>query len=481
MNIYRELFVGGRWEAPATDATIEVTSPYTLEPVGRVPEAAAADVDAAIDAARKSFEAGSWRCKTPDERIAVMRRLHELYVGRSEELAELQTTQIGVPISFSKMVNGPAPCAVLGAFLDIAEAVQWEEHRRGVTGADILVRREPVGVVAAIVPWNAPQFTLMGKLAPALLTGCSVVIKPSPETPLDANLLADLTRQAGIPDGVVSVLPAGREVGKYLVSHPGVDKVTFTGSTEAGRHIAAACGRQLKRFSLELGGKSAAIILDDADLDATMAGLQFASLANNGQACIAQTRILAPRSRYDDVVQALGAMMSGLVVGDPFDPATQIGPLISRRQQDRVNGYIHSGEREGARLVVGGPGGVEGQDKGWFVNPTLFADVDNGMRIAREEIFGPVLVVIPYTDDDDAVAIANDSDYGLGGSVWTTDNDRGLGIARRVRTGTFAVNQYVMDFKAPFGGFKASGIGRELGVEGLHAYVEYKSIAPAPA
>ena len=331
------------------------------------------------------------------------------------------------------------------------------------------------------MPWNAPQFTLMAKLAPALISGCSVIVKPSPETPLDSNLVAELTVESGIPEGIVSVLPAGREIGRYLVSHPGVDKVAFTGSTAAGREIAAVCGEQLKRCSLELGGKSAAIVLEDADLAATAAGLQFASLANSGQACVAQTRILAPRSRYDETVDAVATMMSAQVVGDPFDPRTDIGPMISQRQQQRVNGYIALGEREGARVVVGGTGVVTHLDRGWYVQPTLFADVDNAMRIAREEIFGPVLAVIPYDDEDEAVRIANDSDYGLAGSVWTSDVEHGIDIGRRVRTGTFSVNQYWLDFNAPFGGFKASGIGREMGVEGLNAYVEYKSIAPAPA
>lgn len=481
LQVYKELFIGGQWRAPSGPDTIEVISPHTLESIGRVPEAVEADVDAAVAAARAAFESGVWSRKPAEERIAILRRLHELYVSHGDELAELQTQEIGVAITFSKMVNGPAPAAVLGAFIDIAEKIEWEEVRPGVTGLGIVVRREPVGVVAAVVPWNSPQFTLMGKLAPALLAGCSVVIKPSPETPLDANVLADLTRQAGIPEGVISVLPAGREVGQYLVSHSGVDKVSFTGSTEAGRKIAAICGGQLKRCSLELGGKSAAIILDDADLPSTMQGLKFASLANNGQACIAQTRILAPRSRYDEVVDALGEMMSALVVGDPMDPATEVGPLIAQRQQDRVNGYISLGQQEGARLVVGGTEGIAGQQRGWFVQPTLFADVDNQMRIAREEIFGPVLSVIPYTDEDEAVTIANDSEYGLAGSVWTADGNRGIDIGRRVRTGTFGVNQYLMDFNAPFGGYKASGMGREMGVEGLQAYIEYKSITPTPS
>lgn len=481
LHVFKELFVGGRWTLPSTSDTIEVISPHNLESIGRVPAAAEADVDAAVAAARSSFESAAWSGMPVQERLAILRRLYELYEARVEEFAELQTGQMGAPITFSRTVTAASPVYTLGRFLQIAEQVPWEEMRPGVAGQDVIVRREPVGVVAAIVPWNAQQFTLMVKLAPALIAGCSIIVKASPETPLDANLLADLIHESGIPDGVVSILPADRDVSQYLVSHPGVDKVAFTGSTAAGRKIAAICGEQLKRVSLELGGKSAAVILDDADLESTVAALKLASLANNGQACVAQTRILAPRARYGDVVDAIADMMSSLVIGDPFDPTTEIGPLVTRRQQDRVNGYIRTGQDEGARLVVGGAEGVSGQDRGWYVQPTLFADVDNGMRIAREEIFGPVLTVIPYDDDGHAVAIANDSEYGLSGSVWTADGERGLDIGRRIRTGTFSVNAAMMDLNAPFGGFKASGMGRELGIEGLHSYVEYKSIVPSPS
>ncbi len=370
---------------------------------------------------------------------------------------------------------------MLNTFIGLASAYPWEETRTGMLGTDIIVRSEPVGVVAGVVPWNVPQFVTMSKLAPALLAGCTIVMKPAPETPLDAILMAELLSEAGIPKGVVSIVPAGREVGEHLVRHPGVDKVAFTGSTAAGRRIASICGEQLKRVSLELGGKSAAIILDDADLEQTMNGLRFASLMNNGQACVAQTRVLASRARYDEVVDALSGMVSSMTVGDPGDPATEIGPLVAKRQQERVEKYIALGQEEGARVVVGGSGRPAGFDKGWYVQPTVFANATNDMRIAREEIFGPVLTVIPYDDVKDAVRIANDSEYGLAGSVWTGDAAQGMDIARRVRTGTYGVNQYTMDFVAPFGGYKASGIGREFGKEGLEHYIELKSIVPPGA
>ncbi|MGE2735663.1 aldehyde dehydrogenase [Mycolicibacterium vaccae] len=481
MHDYDKLYIGGQWCAPRGQDVIEVSSPFDLKPVGRVPEAVRDDVDAAVAVARGAFETGSWSRLPASERIAVLERLLDLLTPRTDELADLQTSEMGAPTTFSRAVYGPGPAGVLASTIAIAKSTDWEEIRPGTTGLDIIVRREPVGVVAAIIPWNSPLFTLVGKVAPALAAGCSVIIKPSPETPLDANVFAELATEAGVPAGVISVIPGGRDIGAYLVNHPGVDKVSFTGSTAAGREIASNCGRNLKRFSLELGGKSAAILLDDVDIDIVTAGLKFASLANSGQACIAQTRILAPRSRYDDIVEALGAMMAGLAVGDPFDPSTDVGPMVAKHQQDKVNSYIELGLAEGAQLVTGGLDPFPDLPTGWFVRPTLFSGVNNSMRIAREEIFGPVLVAIPYDSEEDAIRIANDSEYGLAGSVWTSDRERGIEVGRHVRTGTFGVNQYLLDFNAPFGGFKASGVGREMGAEGLSEYIEYKSITPPPA
>jgi len=320
-----------------------------------------------------------------------------------------------------------------------------------------------------------PQILLMAKIVPALLAGCSVVAKPAQESPLDAMILAAIFDELGLPEGVLSVLPGGADIGRHLVAHPSVDKVAFTGSTTVGRTIGAVCGKNLTRVSLELGGKSAAIVLEDADPTRTATGLRFASFMNNGQACAAQTRVLVPHSRYDEVVDALAEVVTSLVVGDPLDPETEIGPLVNARQQDRVQRYIELGRAEGARMVAQGASGPD-DESGCYVPPTLFADVDNGMRIAREEIFGPVLVVIPFDSEEDAIRIANDSPYGLGGSVWTKDRAHGLEIARRVRTGMFGVNTFGPDVSAPFGGFKASGVGREYGSHGIEAYVEIKAV-----
>ncbi|MBA3303118.1 MAG: aldehyde dehydrogenase [Acidimicrobiia bacterium] len=481
MRTYEQLFIGGRWVDPAGDGVIEVISPHSEEPVGRVPEGTTADIDRAVASARRAFDEGDWPRMSPPERAEHIGRFAGIYASRMGDMAEIITEEMGSPITFSQLAQSPTPWIMLTTFLQIGAEYPWEERRpAALMGGEVIVRHEPVGVVGAIVPWNVPQFVTMSKLAPALVAGCTVVLKPSPETPLDALFMAELLEEAGIPEGVVSVIPAGREVGEHLVRHPDVDKIAFTGSTAAGRRIASICGEQLKRVSLELGGKSAAIILDDADLGATVEGLKFASLMNNGQACVAQTRILASRQRYDEVVDAMGTMVGGLNVGDPSDPSTDVGPLVAERQQERVGKYIALGQEEGARLVVGGNGMPEGMTKGWYVQPTVFAGVDNKMRIAQEEIFGPVLAVIPYDDVDDAVRIANDSEYGLAGSVWTGDVDQGLDVARRVRTGTYGINHYGMDFIAPFGGYKSSGLGREFGREGLEHYLELKSILPPP-
>jgi acyl-CoA reductase-like NAD-dependent aldehyde dehydrogenase len=474
MTSYDQLLIGGEWVAPASDRRFEVRSPATLEVVGSVPEGVEADIDAAVAAARRAFDHGPWPTTPPSERAKIIARFTELLAERLEDYKSVISAEMGAPLSTVEMMMYTPAKGALDVFNNLADTFPWEETRHGAFGMT-KVRREPVGVVAAIIPWNVPLFIAVNKVIPALLAGCTVVLKPAPETPIDSLMLGGLLMEAGLPEGVMSVVPADREVSEYLVTHPGVDKVSFTGSTAAGRKVGALATERLKRISLELGGKSAAIVLDDVDLAASAFMIAFSGLMNSGQACVAQTRILAPRSRYDEITEAVVEAAKMFTIGDPSDPATQLGPLVAERQRDRVEGYIEKGKAEGARLVLDGmrPAGL---DKGWYVAPTVFADVDNKMTIAQEEIFGPVLSLLPYDTEEEALAIANDSDFGLAGSVWTADVDHGYEIATKVRTGTYGINWYAFDMGSPFGGYKCSGIGREDGPEGLAAFCELKSI-----
>ncbi|MHC6628492.1 aldehyde dehydrogenase [Streptomyces globosus] len=469
-----QLFIGGEWVDPLGAGTIEVVSPHTEQVIGSVPHASRGDVDRAVAAARRAFDEGPWPRMPLEERIAVVTRIKDAFAVRHEEIARTISSQNGSPYSWSILAQALGPMMVYDAAIQVARAFPFEERRQGALGP-ILVRREPVGVVAAVIPWNVPQFVAAAKLAPALLTGSSVVLKPSPESPLDSCLLAGIAREAGLPEGVLSVLPADREVSEYLVGHPGVDKVSFTGSAAAGRRVMEVAARNLTRVTLELGGKSAAVILPDADLEAAVSGIVPAAWMNNGQACVAQTRVLAPRSRYGEIAEALAAAAGALVVGDPLDPATQVGPLVAERQRRRSLEYIAIGQEEGAKILAGG-GRPAGQERGWYVEPTLFGEVDNAMRIAREEIFGPVVCLIPYGDEAEALRIADDSEFGLSGSVWTADVERGIDFARGVRTGTFNVNTFSLDVLGPFGGYKNSGLGREFGPEGFGEYLEHKMV-----
>jgi acyl-CoA reductase-like NAD-dependent aldehyde dehydrogenase len=472
---YDRFYVGGQWTAPASAARIGVTEAATEEHVGSVPEGTEADIDAAVDAARQAFDdPQGWAAWSPEQRGEVLQRFAAALEARGAETARRVSVQNGMPIWLAHTFEAGFPALLLRYYTGLVTAGQ-EEVRPGLLGKQTLITREPVGVVAAIVPWNVPQAISFLKLAPALAAGNTVVLKPAPETVLDAFLMAEAAVEAGLPAGVLNVVPGGREVGAYLVSHPGVDKVSFTGSTGAGRTIAETCGRLLRPVTLELGGKSAAIVLDDADLAGTLESFFGATLLNNGQICWLSTRVLAPRSRYTEVVDTVTGLARSLTIGNPLEPETKVGPLVSARQRDRVESYIAKGKADGARLTTGG-GRPAGQDRGWFVEPTIFADVDPHATIAQEEIFGPVLAVIPYSDEQEAVAIANDNDYGLGGSVWTADPDRGAAFARKVRSGTIGVNGYVNDPVAPFGGVKASGMGRELGPEGLQPFQLIKTI-----
>ncbi|MFD6534682.1 aldehyde dehydrogenase, partial [Streptomyces sp. NPDC060184] len=438
MRTYDRLFIGGTWAEPSKTDLLDINSPHDQSVVGRAAQAQPADIDRAVAAARNAFDNGPWPRTAPAERIALLRRFDELRATHNDELAALITAENGSASWFTNALQASLTPQFNG-YLKAAEEFDWETALAPSDPSSpvrTVTRREPVGVVAAVIPWNAPTSSAYGKIIPALLTGNTVVLKVSPENSLSMGYLAELLELAGLPEGVISVLPADRETSEYLVSHPDVDKIAFTGSTGAGRAIASIAGRQLKRVSLELGGKSAAVILPDADIDKAVQDLRFASLLNNGEACIALTRVLAPRSRYEEVVAGLKELVESLTVGDPSAPDTFIGPMVRPDQQQRVRSYIRLGIEEGARLVTGGPQIPQGLEKGNYVTPTVFADVDNSMRIAQEEIFGPVLVVIPYDDEDDAVRIANDSEYGLSGGVWSSDEAHALAVARRIRTGT---------------------------------------------
>jgi acyl-CoA reductase-like NAD-dependent aldehyde dehydrogenase len=465
------LFIGGEFRSAS--ATVPVIEAATGEPLGEGPNATTADIDDAV-AAANSAEANAWRHASPAERAEVLQAYAAALKRRGQAAAELVSRENGMPIALSRGVNGAFPAALVGYYAQLIAEWNPEEIRPSMIGHTI-VRKEPVGVVGAIIPWNYPQALAAMKIAPALAAGCPVVLKPSPETSLDASVFGEAAIEAGLPRGVLNVVPGDADAGAYLVAHPGVDKVAFTGSTAAGRLIGQTCGRLLRPVTLELGGKSAAIICDDADIDATMKGLRTQAFINNGQTCYLSSRILAPRSRYEEVVAALAALADGLTVGDPLDNSTEIGPLVSAKQRERVLGYIELGKSSGAKLVAGGEIPPD-RPRGWFVEPTVFADVDNTDRIAQEEIFGPVLAVIPYEADSDAIEIANASEFGLAGTVWSADDERATNIAREIRTGTIGVNDYQLDMRSPFGGVKASGLGRELGPEALDGYRVVKSI-----
>jgi aldehyde dehydrogenase (NAD+) len=474
MKVTKDIYVGGDWIPSTSDRTLVVRSPSTEEPIAEVPDANATDVDAAVAAARHAFDHGPWPKMTPAQRGNTMHALLDELTSRADELARVISGENGTPTMLARPAQVDNGLHVLKYYADLAASFEEESRIEGVYSPAV-IRQEAVGTVAAILPWNVPFFLAMLKVAPAMVAGCTMVLKSAPETPLNANVLADAADKVGIPPGVLNVIAAGPDSSELLVTHPGIDKVAFTGSTAVGKRIAGLAASHLKRLTLELGGKSAAIVLDDADLATVMPQIIGVSMSLSGQFCTAQSRILVPRNRYDEAVEIYAAIAGSLPVGDAFDGGAFIGPLISERQRDRVLRYIEIGKQEGAVVVTGG-GRPAHLDRGWFVEPTVFRDVTNDMRIAQEEIFGPVVAFIPYDGEDDAVAIANDSEFGLHGTVWTTEVERGVGIGRRIRTGTYSVNAMSLDPATPFGGVKSSGIGREMGHEGLAAYLETKTI-----
>ncbi|MBF6277501.1 MULTISPECIES: aldehyde dehydrogenase [Nocardia] len=479
-----QIFIGGHWVDSAGDEWIDLIDPWSEQRAARIRSATGEDVARAVQSARRSFDSGVWSGKSMAERADVIDEIATRLERRIDELTTLGVLEVGVPVTVSAMTQQMSA----GLFRAVAaEARQFEqrEDRVRADGGVSRILREPTGVVAAIIPWNGPIGTIAFKVAPALAAGCSVILKAAPDAPLSpavfADVIAELVDEGRIPEGVVSVLVADREVSESLVTNTGVDHITFTGSTTAGRRIAALAGDRIARVSLELGGKSAAIILDDADLGHVLQSLPMGGCMQSGQACIALTRVLVSRARHDEVVAALSAAYSALPMGNPWEPTTILGPLAGERHRDRVRSYIAGAVADGAQVIAGGHA-PEGVEQGYFVAPTLLDGVRNDMRVAQEEVFGPVISVITYEDEDDAVAIANDSIYGLSGAVYTEDLERGYAVAQRIRTGTVSVNGSVIDFTLPFGGYKQSGLGREGGIEGLEEFFETKTVhMPAPA
>jgi aldehyde dehydrogenase (NAD+) len=469
------LFIDGAWVEPSSDATIDVIDSGTEELYYRVAAAGPDDMSRAVAAARRAFDEGPWPRSTHADRAEVLRAFAAGIQERGDVLGQLWPRETGT-IYKNAQYAGRIGSGAMAQYAELADTFPWEEECPPTAGGEFgLLVREPVGVVGAIIPWNAPVALICHKIAPALLAGCTVVLKSAPEAPGEGYVFAEVAEEIALPPGVLNVVTADREVSELLVRDTGVDKITFTGSTAAGRRIASLCGERIARCTLELGGKSAAVILDDMDLDTAAKTLTRAECALNGQVCSSLTRIVVTKSRHDDLVEALASKFSQTRVGDPFDEQTQLGPLVTDRQRDRVEGYIAKGVAEGATLAAGG-GRPKDLDRGYYVEPTVFGNVDNGSTIGREEIFGPVLSVIAADDERDAVRVANDTNYGLNASVFTNDVERARAVARELRSGTVGHNAFRTDFGMAFGGFKQSGIGREGGKEGLLPFLETKAV-----
>jgi len=466
-----KLFIGGQWSAPASREMIDVHNAGNGEVMGRIPAAGEKEVDAAVKAARAALEA--WSATSPAARADYLQKISDGLKARSEEIAKTIAQEVGMPLKMASRIQAGLPIANFANYAKLVREFKWEDR----VGNSVVVR-EPVGVVAAITPWNYPLHQITLKLAPALGAGCTVVLKPSEVAPFNAFILAEVIEQVGLPKGVFNLVTGfGPNAGEALVKHAGVDMISFTGSTRAGKRISELAAQGVKRVALELGGKSASVILDDADLPTAVKSTVNGCYLNSGQTCTALTRMLVPAAKHDEAAKLAADVAKGFTVGDPLAETTKLGPLSSAAQLERVRSYIKKGQSEGAELVAGGADAPEGVPQGgYYVRPTVFGKVKNSMTIAQEEIFGPVLSIIPYQDEEDAVRIANDTVYGLAGAVWSKDEARAQRVARRIRAGQIDINGGAFNMNAPFGGFKQSGHGREAGVYGLEEFLEYKSL-----
>ncbi len=474
MEIREKLYIDGRWMPGAGTGRIDVVCGSTEEVMARIPEGNAADVDAAVRAARSAFE--GWAATPVDERAAYLQKIQEGLKTRSEEIGRIIALEVGMPLRLATMIQAGLPVLSFGIFAKMLTGFPFEER----VGHSLVVR-EPVGVVAAITPWNYPLHQIAIKVAPALAAGCTVIVKPSEVAPINAFILAEIVDAAGLPRGVFNLVTGyGAVVGEALAGHREVDMISFTGSTRAGKRVSELAAQSVKRVALELGGKSASILLEDADLAAAVKGTVSSCFLNSGQTCAAHTRMLVPEAKFDEAARLVLAEVSKYTVGDPFSETSKLGPLVSSAQRERVRGYIRKGIEEGAKLLCGGPEAPPGLPKGWYVKPTVFCRVRPDSTLAQEEIFGPVLSIIVYKDEEDAVAIANNSMYGLSGGVWSKDEARAVRVARRIRTGQVDINGAPFNLHAPFGGYKQSGHGREYGRQGLEEFLEYKSIQFKP-
>jgi aldehyde dehydrogenase (NAD+) len=465
-----QFYIDGQWVRPRGDKTISVINPATEETLARIPEGTAEDVDAAVKAARAAFPA--WAATSPEERAGFLQKIHEGLKARAEELGKTIASEVGMPLKLATRIQAGSPIYTFAMYSRMVAGFPFEE-----TVGNSLILREPVGVVGAITPWNYPLHQIAAKVAPALAAGCTVVLKPSEVAPLNAFILAEIIAAAGLPKGVFNLVTGyGPVVGEALATHAEVDMVSFTGSVGAGKRVSELAAQTVKRVTLELGGKSAAILLDDADLPAAVKATVNACFLNSGQTCSAHTRLLVPEGRYQEAAQAAAEIAKSFTLGDPLAEGTKLGPLTSAAQRERVRGYIRKGMEEGAELLAGGPDAPAGMSKGYYVQPTVFGRVRPDSTIAQEEIFGPVLSIITYRDEEDAVRIANGTIYGLAGAVWSRDEERAKRVARRLRTGQVDINGGAFNMQAPFGGYKQSGRGRELGQAGLEEFLEYKAL-----